>query len=81
MLVDRFDIPWMINCEKPAKGSESMEMEEDMPATTQSGFRRTSVWPGRIIGALVVVFLLFDSTIKVLKLAAAVEERFRPDIR
>jgi hypothetical protein len=49
-------------------------MEEDMPATTQSGSAsKTSVWPGRIISALVVIFLLFDSAIKVLKLAAAVE--------
>jgi DoxX-like protein len=51
-----------------------MEMEEDMPATTQSSSAsKTSVWSGRIISALVVIFLLFDSTIKVLKLAAAVE--------
>src|SRR5258708_40198507 len=49
-------------------------MEEDMPATTQSGSAsKTAVWPGRIISALVVIFLLFDSTIKVLKLAAAAE--------
>jgi len=49
-------------------------MGEDMPATTQSGSAsKTSIWPGRIISALVVIFLLFDSTIKVLKLAAAVE--------
>jgi hypothetical protein len=49
-------------------------MEEDMPATTQSGSAsKTAVWSGRIISALVVIFLLFDSTIKVLKLAAAVE--------
>jgi hypothetical protein len=49
-------------------------MGEDMPATTpSSSTSKTSVWPGRIISALVVIFLLFDSTIKVLKLAAAVE--------
>jgi hypothetical protein len=31
------------------------------------------LWTGRIISALVVLFLLFDSAIKVLKLAAAVD--------
>jgi hypothetical protein len=47
-------------------------MGEDMPATTpSSSTSQISVWPGRIISALVVIFLLFDSTIKVLKLAAA----------
>jgi hypothetical protein len=49
-------------------------MGEDMPATAPSSSpSQISVWPGRIISALVVIFLLFDGTIKVLKLAAAVE--------
>jgi len=34
---------------------------------------RTALWAGRIIGALAIVFLIFDSVIKVLKLAPAVE--------
>jgi len=34
---------------------------------------KAGVWAGRIISAIVVFFLLFDSGIKVLKLAAAVE--------
>ena len=34
---------------------------------------KTSLWAGRIISALAVLFLLFDSVIKLLKLPAAVE--------
>ncbi len=34
---------------------------------------RTSLWAGRILTALVVSFLLFDCTIKLMKLAPAVE--------
>jgi len=33
----------------------------------------TRLWAGRIMGAVAVLFLLFDSVIKVLKLAPAVE--------
>src|SRR3954451_18233663 len=33
----------------------------------------TALWAGRIISALAVLFLIFDSVIKVLKLAPAVE--------
>jgi hypothetical protein len=34
---------------------------------------KTMLWAGRIISALAVLFLIFDSVIKVLKLAPAVE--------
>ncbi len=34
---------------------------------------KTSLWTGRIISALVVLFMLFDSAIKIMKLAPAVE--------
>jgi hypothetical protein len=45
-----------------------------MPATAQNNsVSKTSMWAGRIISVLVVLFLLFDSAIKVLKLAAAVD--------
>jgi DoxX-like family len=45
-----------------------------MPATAQdNSVSKTAVWAGRIISVLVVLFLLFDSAIKVLKLAAAVD--------
>ncbi len=33
----------------------------------------SAMWPGRIISGLVVVFLLFDSAIKIFKTAAAVQ--------
>lgn len=45
-----------------------------MPVTAQSNsVSKSSAWAGRIISVLVVLFLLFDSAIKVLKLAAAVD--------
>jgi len=34
---------------------------------------KTSLWAGRIISGLVVLFMLFDSGIKLMKLAPAVE--------
>src|SRR6195256_2278620 len=34
---------------------------------------KTSLWAGRVISALVVLFLLFDSAIKLMRLAPAVE--------
>jgi hypothetical protein len=42
-----------------------------------SSVSKTSLWAGRIISALVALFLLFDSTIKILKLAPAVEGTVR----
>ncbi len=42
-----------------------------MSATTTSS---TRLWAGRILTGLAVAFLLFDATIKVLKLAPAVQE-------
>ncbi len=45
-----------------------------MPSATQTApASRTSLWAGRILTALVVSFLLFDCTIKLMKLAPAVE--------
>ena len=45
-----------------------------MPVTAQNNsVSKSSAWAGRIISVLVVLFLLFDSAIKVLKLAAAVD--------
>ena len=53
-----------------------------MPVTAQSNsVSKSSAWAGRIISVLVVLFLLFDSAIKVLKLAAAVDGTFRLGIR
>ena len=42
-------------------------------ATQTAVVSSTSVWAGRIISALVVLYLLFDGAIRVLKLAPAVE--------
>src|SRR3954469_22844045 len=45
-----------------------------MQAATQAlPSSTTMLWAGRIISALAVLFLIFDSVIKVLKLAPAVE--------
>lgn len=41
--------------------------------TTQPNPSKKLIWTGRIISALVVLFMLFDSIIKVLKLTPAVE--------
>jgi len=49
-----------------------------MPGITQNGsVSKASIWAGRIISGLVVLFLLFDSAIKVLALAAGVEGTIR----
>lgn len=49
-------------------------MEAGMQAATQTlSISKTTLWTGRIISALVGTFLLFDSVIKVLQLAPAVE--------
>ncbi len=42
-------------------------------ATHMAPVSKTMLWAGRIISALVVLFLLFDSLIKVLKLPPAIE--------
>jgi hypothetical protein len=45
-----------------------------MPAATQSGaVSKQMLWAGRILSALVVLFLLFDSAIKIMKASPAVE--------
>jgi hypothetical protein len=45
-----------------------------MPSGTQAApISKRGLWAGRIISGLAVLFLLFDSLIKVLKLAPAVE--------
>jgi hypothetical protein len=43
------------------------------PGTRTAPISKTSLWAGRIISALVVLFMLFDGIIKILKLAPAVE--------
>jgi Na+/melibiose symporter-like transporter len=49
-----------------------------MPSAIEtSPASRTSLWAGRILTALVVSFLLFDCTIKLMKLAPAVEGTVR----
>jgi len=42
-------------------------------STLNAQVSKSGVWAGRIISVLVVLFLLFDSGIKILKLPAAVE--------
>ena len=42
-------------------------------ATRTAPVVRTTLWTGRIISALVILFMAFDSIIKVLQLAPAVE--------
>jgi len=42
-------------------------------ATQAAPTSRRSIWAGRVISALVAVFLLFDAIVKVVKLAPAVE--------
>ena len=45
-----------------------------MPSGTQTApASRTSLWAGRVITVLVVLFLVFDCSIKLMKLAPAVE--------
>jgi len=43
------------------------------PATQTTSVSKKGLWAGRIISALMVLFLLFDSGLKVLRLAPAVE--------
>ena len=42
-------------------------------ASQAVGVSKTSLWAGRIISALVVLFMVFDAVIKVLRLTPAVE--------
>jgi hypothetical protein len=42
-------------------------------ATTAAQASRISLWAGRILSALIVLFMIFDGGVKVLKLAPAVE--------
>lgn len=42
-------------------------------ATQTASVSKTSLWVGRAISALIVLFLLFDSTIKLMRIAPAVE--------
>ena len=52
--------------------------EEFMQTATQTALAsRKMLWAGRIMSALVVLFLLFDSGLKVMKLAPAVEASAR----
>ena len=49
-----------------------------MPAGTQTASTSTTMlWVGRVISALMIVFMLFDAGIKILKLPAAVEGTLR----
>jgi hypothetical protein len=52
--------------------------EKFMQSPTQTAsVSKKSLWAGRIISALMVLFLLFDSGLKVMKLAPAVEATAR----
>jgi hypothetical protein len=42
-------------------------------ATQTASVSKKGLWAGRIISALMILFLLFDSALKVMKLAPAVE--------
>jgi hypothetical protein len=44
-----------------------------MPEATEGMASNGSIWAGRIISALLILFLLFDASIKLLKAAAAVQ--------
>ena len=46
-------------------------------ATQPAGPSNKAVWAGRIISGLIVLFMLFDATIKLLRLPAAVEGTVR----
>ena len=49
-----------------------------MPSSTQAApASKTMLWVGRVISALMIVFMLFDAGIKILKLPAAVEGTVR----
>ena len=49
-----------------------------MPSGTQTASTsKTMLWVGRVISALMIVFMLFDAGIKILKLPAAVEGTVR----
>jgi len=49
-----------------------------MPSSTQTApASKTMLWVGRVISALMIVFMLFDAGIKILKLPAAVEGTLR----
>jgi hypothetical protein len=44
-----------------------------LSATQTAPAVKTTIWAGRILSALAIVFLIFDSVIKVLQMAPAVE--------
>ncbi len=49
-----------------------------MPSVVQTApASKTMLWTGRVISALMIVFMLFDAGVKVLKLPAAVEGTVR----
>lgn len=49
-----------------------------MPSSTQTAPASTTMlWVGRVISAMMIVFMLFDAGIKILKLPAAVEGTLR----
>ena len=49
-----------------------------MPSSTQTvPASKAMLWVGRVISALMIVFMLFDAGIKILKLPAAVEGTLR----
>ncbi len=47
------------------------------PATQTASVPKRRLWAGRIVSALIVLFLLFDSGVKVMKLAPAVDATAR----
>jgi hypothetical protein len=54
-----------------------MEEKFMQSATQTASVAKKRLWAGRIINALMVLFLLFDSVLKVMKLAPAVEATTR----
>jgi hypothetical protein len=54
-----------------------MEEQFMQPTIQTASVSKKKLWAGRIISALIVLFLLFDSGLKVMKLAPAVEATAR----
>ena len=53
--------------------SSKLALPQRGSATQAVSFSRKGLWAGRVIGALTVLFLLFDSVIKLTRLPPAVE--------
>jgi hypothetical protein len=66
----------LVPAARSAAAPESNKMLNKSDATTAPALKKM-LWAGRIVGALVVLFLLFDSLVKLMRLPLAVEPTVR----